>query len=706
MNMKRNRTAPPLPLRHFLASLAAPPAWAFVRYLFFGNRDTSAWAQVTYTLWGTPENGALALFLLCFASLLFWTLGAYGKAWRDEAVQHQKSIGTLQEDLRRRGQDLDDLSKNLNDKMKRFHQTNAQLQKSFDKKEVMHLAADSLKDILGYDRVNLLMLNPEGDRLEFMASRGSGDDNVSGVSLPLDERAGVLYLTMLRDEPLLVQDMRKMPAAYNLKPPCDTISQLRSRSFILCPIVINGEPVGLFGVDNKQNHNALNESDLNTVKIFAEQVAAALSKIELLQAVELLTGEIQSTFAQSLRHRKNFARMIGEVKRNTLASTDNVRALRGSSDTLYLAVDDTGSATSEISAAVNQVSENLGRLDELMGGAVSATQEISAAARATAEDAASSHQMAETVGREANEGVAVVSRTHQSLLKIAEAMTTTVGAFDALTERTNNIANFLAMIKEINQKTQLLSLNASILAAQAGEHGRAFAVVAGEIQSLYQQTSGSATAIEDLLEQIHQQTRVATREIGFTRNLVGEGVALGQNTEQTLQKIVTSADRALEFASSILTSSHEQTVNAEHTAQSIQEMGEIAALVSGASREQAVAITRIARQVEEIEGMAGSLAKASGEQEQNSGHIDAMMDQVRGLGDQIFTELENRRDESALVIEQLNQFKRSTGQTPAADPNPTPQTAKQPDKNAPANILPFKANESFSPKKTSGRRNL
>jgi hypothetical protein len=83
-----------------------------------------------------------------------------------------------------------------------------------------------------------------------------------------------------------------------------------------------------------------------------------------------------------------------------------------------------------------------------------------------------------------------------------------------------------------------------------------------------------------------------------------------------------------------------------------------------------------------------------------------MMDQVRGLGDQIFTELENRRDESALVIEQLNQFKRSTGQSPAADPNPTPQTAKQPDKNAPANILPFKANESFSPKKTSGRRNL
>jgi methyl-accepting chemotaxis protein len=706
MNMVRNQTNSPLPLRPILAGLAAPPAWAFIRYLFFGNHDAPAWSQMAHSLWGSPENGALSLFLMCCAALFLWTLGAYSRTRRNEVAQLQKSVGSLQEDLRRRGQDLADLSRDLNDKMKRFHQTNAQLQKSFDKEEIMHLAADSLKEILGYDRVNLLMLNPEGDRLEFKASRGSGDDNVSGVSLPLDERAGVLYLTMLRDEPLLIQDMRKMPAAYNLRPPCDAIPQLRSRSFILCPIVINGEPVGLFGVDNKQNHNALNESDLNTVKIFAEQVAAALSKIELLQAVELLTGEIQGTFAQSLRHRKDFARMLGEVKRNTRASTDNVRQLRGSSDNLYQAVDDTGSATSEISAAVNQVSENLGRLDELMGGAVSATREISAAARATAEAAVSSHQMAETVGREAREGVAVVSRTHQSLLKIAEAMTTTVGAFDALTERTNNIANFLTMIKEINQKTQLLSLNASILAAQAGEHGRAFAVVAGEIHSLYEETSGSATAIEDLLEEIHQQTRVATREISFTRNLVGEGVSLGQNTEQTLEKIVSSANRALEFAGSILTSSHEQTLNAEHTAHSIQEMGEIAALVSGASWEQAVAITRIARQVEEIEGMAGSMAKASGQQEQNAGHIDDMMDQVRGLGDQIFTELENRRDESTLVIEQLNQFKRSAGQTPAANLIPSPQTAKQPDKNAPTNILPFHANESFTPKKTSGRKSL
>jgi len=662
MSRATDRTFASLSLWGVLSSLAAPPVWSLIRYLLFGDQAAAAWPQLARTLWGTPENLALSLFLVVCASLGFWILGTNLRSWREEAARRRQEVQGLEADLASRGRELDELASALNERMKQFHQTNAQLQKSLDQNEIMQLAADSLKEILGYDRVNLLMISPAGDRLEFVASRGTGDDNVAGVSLPMDERAGIIYLTMLNNEPILIRDMRDMPADCHLKPPCDTIPQLRSRSFILCPIVINGQVVGLIGVDNKKQRHALNEGDLDTVKIFAEQAAAALSKIDLLQAVEMLTGEIQSTFAQSLRHRRQFAQMIGEVKRDTSRSTDNVGKLRASSEALFQTVDDASSATSEISAAVHQVSQNLRRLNELMGQAISATREITAAVRATTEHAASSRQMADTVRREALEGVEMVGGNRQGLQKIADAMTASVSAFDALTESTENISGFLNLIKEINQKTQLLSLNASILAAQAGEHGRSFAVVADEIHTLYEETSGSAMAIEGLLEQIHRQTSAATREIGRTRSLVDEGVAVGQKTEQTLQKIAASASRALEFAGSIHASSQEQADNAEQTASSIQKMGDIAAVVSSASQEQALAITRIARQVDDIEGMAGTLAQAAGQQEQSAGHIDDMMDQVQELGQQIFSEIEKRRDESARVIERLDQLKSKPGQ--------------------------------------------
>jgi methyl-accepting chemotaxis protein len=542
--------------------------------------------------------------------------------------------------------------------MKQFHQTNAHLQQSLDRREIMRLAADSLKDILGYDRVNVLMRTEDGGSLEFIASRGTGHDNVSGTTLPLDTRAGVLFIAMQqRNEPLLIEDMRKMPADYILQPPWDKISQLRSRSFIICPIAVNGVAVGLFGVDNKHKRTELGDSDLDTVKIFAEQVSAALSKIELLQAVELLTGEIQRTFSQSLQHQEHFGKLVSEVKSDTRATATTVGQLSSSAETLYRAVDDTGSATTEISIAVQQVSDNLTRLNELMSQAIAATEEISATSREVAGHASQSHNMAGTVRQDAQDGVVTLTRTRQWLLEITGAIKETTQAFQALTEKTDNVTHFLTLIKEINQKTKLLSLNASIIAAQAGEHGRAFAVVAEEIQGLYDETSQSTLAIETLVSDIRHLTGAASGQLDQTRSLVRDGISIGQAIEQSLKKILDSAANALEIAASINSASREQSQNANHSAASIREMGEIAGMVSLASKEQASAINRIAHEVEGIESMAGSMTQATSQQQESVNHIESMMDQVQVMAQQIFTEIGHRQKESAAVIEQLVRFK-------------------------------------------------
>jgi len=641
-----------------VAGLLAPILWSCLHYLIYGDPAKSVWQQISFTLWGTQENMTLSVFMTASASISLLTASIRSDTWQNRANERLKSVNQLERKLEERSEELSLHERDLNLKMKQFHETNASLQKSLDRREVMRLAAESLKDILGYDRVNVLLCTEAGDSLEFIASRGTGDDDVSGMILPLDQRAGVLFLAMQRkDDPLLVDDMRKMPAEYHLQPPWDNVSQLRSRSFILCPITVNGNPVGLFGVDNKQKKTTLNESDLDTVRIFSEQVSAALSKIGLLQAVELLTGEIQKTFNQSMQHKNHFSGLVSEVKSDVHNTSESVDQLRLSADSLYQTVDETGSATTEISTAVQQVSDNLSRLNELMFQAISATEEISAAAREVADHSSQSNTMAETVQRDATDGVSKVIRAHQWLKAIATAITETTGAFQALTEKTNNIEHFVTLIKEINQKTKLLSLNASIIAAQAGEHGRPFAVVAEEIQALFEETSQSALAIDSLVEEVRKLADAATGQLENTSTLVREGVAFGRTTEKTLKKISSSATQALELAVNISKSSHEQSINANHSAASIREMGEIAEMVSMASKEQASAINRIAQQVEGIETMAGSVIEATGQQHESVSHIDSMIDQVEILAQQIFTEIGHRQKESALVIEQLKQLK-------------------------------------------------
>jgi hypothetical protein len=81
--------------------------------------------------------------------------------------------------------------------------------------------------------------------------------------------------------------------------------------------------------------------------------------------------------------------------------------------------------------------------------------------------------------------------------------TTTIGAEivrmanDAQEERQRAVADFLKIIRSIAKRIHLLALNAGILSAQAGEHGRGFSVVAREIGELAERTRQSTEELEN-----------------------------------------------------------------------------------------------------------------------------------------------------------------------------------------------------------------
>jgi methyl-accepting chemotaxis protein len=562
----------------------------------------------------------------------------------NRTVAHQK------EEFERRFQDL-------NSSIKNFHAINTHIQKTIDPREVMRLAADGLHEILGYDRVNILMVTPKGDQLEFMASRGSGKDNVAGLKIPLDERAGALFLTVRDKRLFLVDDITKFPDEFHLRPPVDQIVQLRSKTFILCPIIVRDEVVGLFGVDNKLKRKALDDTDVDTVKLFADQVSSTLTKINLLEAVETLTGELEKTFVQLLQYRGEHARCDESLHQATSATGESIGDIVQAADVVRHSVDTTRSSASQISVSIEQVSQNLNQLNEFMEKSIASMNEIATTINSVEESSASSLTMSETVRSQASEGSAGVARTVEDLMSISGSVDETVGAIGRLAEKSEEIGTITGVITEITQKTNLLALNAAIIAAQAGEHGRSFAVVAEEVRSLSQEAANSTGAITGIVQEIQTFTRDTVDSIEATRSLVQQGITQGRQMEGSLRQILESSDQAMTMAHEIRKATREVARAVESVSRSIEDLGEMSGQVTVASREQAQGTRSIVQSIEEIMNMADEMVESTERQRRSTQDIERAANLVTDMVRQIFSAMEERQAGSREVVESLQRLK-------------------------------------------------
>jgi methyl-accepting chemotaxis protein len=171
-----------------------------------------------------------------------------------------------------------------------------------------------------------------------------------------------------------------------------------------------------------------------------------------------------------------------------------------------------------------------------------AKRELTAAAESmtrVARLAVASSQAADEAIKTTRAARAIVTETVNGIDRIRDGIRETEKRIKRLGERSQEISGVVNLINQISERTQVLSLNASMHAASAGEAGRGFGVVADEVQRLVENTREATTQIGQLVNNIQAETSLVSNTMN---NLISQVVEGSRAAEKSGEQMHTTED--------------------------------------------------------------------------------------------------------------------------------------------------------------------
>lgn len=141
---------------------------------------------------------------------------------------------------------------------------------------------------LGYDRGIILLANSDKTRLIFRAGFGYTEDQLklfqeTRFHLDNPDSKGVFVVAFHEQKPFLINNIREIQSDLS-KRSLSFAQNLGSLSFVCCPIVCEGESLGIFALDNKHTKRVLVQSDVSLLMGIATSIGISLRNADLLEA--------------------------------------------------------------------------------------------------------------------------------------------------------------------------------------------------------------------------------------------------------------------------------------------------------------------------------------------------------------------------------------------------------------------------------------
>ena len=334
-----------------------------------------------------------------------------------------------------------------------------------------------------------------------------------------------------------------------------------------------------------------------------------------------LNLELDKTLLNGKDEIGDICRAIEKMKGNL---TDIISSIKNDSSVLLRASEVLSEKTGVTSEHVEQMEKAVG---EIASGAESQAEETQDATENVIVMGNMIEETVDELGDLSRSAESMQERGEAALKALRDLQATnekTSESIDIIYEQTNvtnesaqKIKEATALITNIAEETNLLSLNASIEAARAGEQGRGFAVVAGQIQKLAEQSNESAKQIEEIIMSLLADSDKAVstmEEVKVIMEQQSENVA---NTNTQVNSLLQDVEESLAGIEEVVGKTNKINDARSNVVDTVQNLSAIAQENAASSQQTSASVTEIRDIVVEIATNATDLKDISNRLEEN-----------------------------------------------------------------------------------------
>lgn len=243
---------------------------------------------------------------------------------------------------------------------------------------------------------------------------------------------------------------------------------------------------------------------------------------------------------------------------------------------LSAGVNQVHATTSQVLTVIQEIAAGLDKQAERLQEAVAVVDEMSASAQEVASFAQTVLQSSDGTLSAVERGKTAIQSAVDQMQKIKTTVHEAMQMVNNLTTRTRAIEQIVAVIRELADRTNLLSFNAAIEAARAGEAGRGFSVVAQEVKKLADQSAESAKRIFQLISEIEGETVRVEQSMAASAQEADKGSQVAAHVDESFSQIVESIANSNKLVNEITRVTEVQAEGSEKIIDAIRSISQVA----------------------------------------------------------------------------------------------------------------------------------